>query len=70
MKRPFFKGLFLFQGLAIFDIFLSVCPLESRLALHYTITIKKIKMKKLVFATQVFVLMALLPLVVILEMCH
>lgn len=37
---------------------------------HYKITLKKSKMKKLVFAAQVFGLIPMLPVVVILEMNH
>lgn len=58
------------SNLSVSDISLSFSWHSLAGALHYQITTKQNKMKKIVFAFQVFGLMAMLPLMVALEMNH
>ncbi|HMX80043.1 MAG TPA: hypothetical protein PLG91_07015 [Ferruginibacter sp.] len=55
-------------NMSVFDASLSVHGLKGMIALHHKITIKKNKMKKVVFAIQVFCLMAAFPVYMILEL--
>lgn len=54
--------------MSVSDASLSVHRLKGMIALHHKITIKKNKMKKVVFAIQVFCLMAAFPVYMILEL--
>jgi len=45
-----------------------VWPLKPSVALHHQITIKKTKMKKIIFALQIFALAAAFPLYIISEL--
>ncbi|HMX37965.1 MAG TPA: hypothetical protein PKA94_11795, partial [Ferruginibacter sp.] len=56
------------SNMSVSDATLSVHRLKGMIALHHKITIKKNKMKKMVFAIQVFCLMAAFPVYMILEL--
>jgi hypothetical protein len=56
--------------LSFSDTILSFGPLKADLLLHHQKQLKKIKMKKIAFALQVFALMTILPLCVVIEMNH
>jgi hypothetical protein len=56
--------------MSVFDVRQSLKAPGALVPLHYRITVKKIKMKKLVFTIQMFVLVALFPVYLVAELNH
>ena len=76
LSKAFFKFILLIiiaidasvTYVSVYDIMLSFGVLKALIPLHYKITSEKMKMKKVVFAIQVFGLIAVFPAYIVAEL--